>query len=76
MSFSSNLLKIVTQSISSCLCDQFNKTIDTVVYPESLKFARVIPIIKEAHLSVRITNNQYHSYQLLGKSLKNSCNQD
>ena len=49
--FSSNLLKIVTPSISSCFCDQFNKIMDTGVYPECLKAARVIPIHKEGPLS-------------------------
>ena len=50
MEFSSNLRKFVTPSISSCLCDQFNKTIDTVIYPDCLKVDRVIPIYKEGPL--------------------------
>ena len=50
MGFSSNLLKIVPPSNSSCLSDQFNKTIDTVIYPDCLKVVGVIPINKEVPL--------------------------
>ena len=50
MGFSSNLLKIVTPSNSSCLSDQFNKAIDTVIYPDCLKVVGVIPIYKEGPL--------------------------
>ena len=62
-----NILKHATPIISELLCDLFNFSIQTAVFPEEWKLARVTPIHKgEAKYDV----NKYRPISILGTVCK------
>ena len=69
------LLKILSPYISQPLAIIFNATITLGVFPDKLKYAKVIPIHKDPPQIPQIIN-QSHSSLFSVRFLKNLCTED
>ncbi len=67
---STKLLKTIKDTTLRPITVIINQMLNTGIFPEKFKIAKLIPIFKKDNKLVLLTTDQYHFYRLSLKSLK------